>query len=83
MPQQTKCFTVSCRYCNSLIPLLEYDPNSYYVVADTFAVRHSDQMPTVACSALGSYGYSDLRTIAFEHTRFFPYADFASTILPL
>jgi hypothetical protein len=56
------CWVVeSCCYCKSVIPLAKYDQSKHYKLAESFSIRHDEQVPTSSCHALGRYTYSDLR----------------------
>lgn len=66
MPKQSYWTVGICAYCNSLIPLAPYVDSNYYKLADSFRIRHDQQVPNTDCHAVGQYTYNDLKRVDLE-----------------
>jgi hypothetical protein len=69
-----------CRYCNSPIPLVEYNGEVVYKLADSFQARHTS---SPNCNGLANYDFSDLDKLELPLiTGLAPQPSFADRILP-
>jgi hypothetical protein len=83
MTKQSYWVVQSCCYCKSLIPLAIYNQDNHYKLAESFPIRHDEQVPTSYCHALGQYTYNDLRRYDLEAIADLrPNFDFAEKIIP-